>query len=92
MDSKFKCGQKVFLFNSISMEIEEDFVYAVLYVPVQVSGSEPDSSKGIAEKIADGSMEVREQYQLAQHQGVLDSECLFASEADCRKYFREFFY
>ena len=89
--TKFEVGQKVCLFNSISMKIEHDDVYAILFVPVPVEGAEQDSQKSIAEKLKDGKMVVKEQYQLASHQGVLDADCLFASEAECRDYFHEFF-
>lgn len=89
--SKFSVGQRVFLFNSISMEIESDDVYAILFVPVPVEGKDGGGDLSIAQKVEKGFLEVKEQYQLAGHQGVLDAECLFASEADCRAYFREFF-
>lgn len=89
--SKFQVGQRVYLFNSISLQIESDDVYGVLKVPVAVEDVEQDSGKSIAEKIASGQMEVREQYQLCQHQGILDAECLFESEDGCKEFFREFF-
>ena len=89
--SKFSVGQRVFLFNSISMKVESDDVYAVLYVPVAVEGRDQDSGKGLLERIESGQMEVKEQYQLSSHQGVLDVDCLFASEEECREFFRKFF-
>ena len=87
--SKFKVGERVCLFNSVSMSIEWDEVYAVLYVPVAVG--EGSHEGGIGERLSRGEMEVREQYQLVQHQGVLDSGCLFGSEEECRGFFRDFF-
>ena len=89
--SKFKCGQHVWLFNSLSMRIEEDDVYGALYVPVPVEGVQQDSGKSIAEKLEAGQMKVQEQYQLCAHQGIIDAEVLFASEDDCRKFYAEFF-
>ena len=88
--SKFNPGDKCYLFNSISMKIEEDNVYGCLYVPIAVDGVKQDSNKSLSEKLAAGMMEVREQYQLLQHQGIIDADVLFASEEDCRKYYIEF--
>lgn len=89
--SKFNVGQKVYLFNSVSMSIEEDSVYAVLFVPIAKPGVAQDSSKSLQEKLSSGQMEVHEQYQLSLHQGVLDASCLFASEDECKAFFRDFF-
>lgn len=89
--SKFSVGQRVYLFNSLSMEIEDDLVYGLLYVPIAVEGVVQDSGKDIGERLASGEMTVHEQYQLAGHQGVLEASSLFASEEDCRKFYREFF-
>lgn len=88
---KFEIGQRVYLFNSISMRIESDDVYAALYVPVAVDGVEQDGGKSVAEKLAAGMLRVQEQYQLCSHQGVIDAEVLFASEEECRAWFRGFF-
>ena len=89
--TKFSCGQRVYLFNSLSMRIEEDDVYGVLFVPVAVEGVQQDSGKSISEKIEAGQMVVKEQYQLCGHQGIVDADVLFASEAECRKFYAEFF-
>lgn len=89
--SKFQCGDHVFLFNSLSMRIEEDDVYGVLFVPVPVEGVKQDSGKSVGEKIAAGQMKVHEQYQLCGHQGIVDADVLFGSEEECRKRYREFF-
>ena len=89
--SKFQSGQRVYLFNSLSIEIESDDVYGCLYVPVPVNGVEPSGGKSLSEKIASGEMVVKEQYQLCSHQGVIDAEVLFASEDECRKFYAEFF-
>ena len=88
---KFNPGDHVFLFNSLSMRIEEDDVYGVLFVPVPVEGVKQDSGKSIAEKIAAGQMKVQEQYQLCGHQGIVDAEVLFASREDCVALYKEFF-
>lgn len=88
---KFEPGDHVFLFNSLSMRIEEDDVYGVLFVPVPVEGVQQDSGKSIKDKIAAGQMKVQEQCQLCSHQGIVDVDVLFASEADCRKFYSEFF-
>lgn len=85
--SKFSCGERVFLFNSLSMEIESDEVYGVLYVPQPVEGVVQESGKSIAERLEDGQMHVQEQYQLCAHQGIVDAECLFASEKECAEYY-----
>ena len=45
----------------------------------------------IAEKIEAGQMKVQEQYQLVGHQGIVDAEVLFASEDECRAFYKEFF-
>lgn len=89
--SKFQCGEHVFLFNSLAMAIEEDDVYGALYVPVPVEGVAQDGGKSIKEKIDAGQMRVQEQYQLCGHQGIVDAEVLFASEAECREFYRNFF-
>ena len=89
--TKFKCGQHVWLFNSLSMRIEEDDVYGALFVPVAVEGVQQDSGKSIQEKLDAGQMEVKEQYQLCGHQGIVDAEVLFASEEECREAYRAFF-
>ena len=89
--SKFKCGQRVFLFNSLSVKIEEDVVYGALFVPVAVEGVKQDSGASLSEKLDKGQMEVKEQYQLVGHQGIIDAEVLFASEDECRKFYAEFF-
>lgn len=89
--TKFSCGQRVYLFNSLSMRIEEDDVYGALFVPVAVEGVLQDSGKSISEKIEAGQMVVKEQYQLCGHQGIVDADVLFASEAECRKFYAEFF-
>lgn len=81
----------MFLFNSLSVKIEEDDVYGALFVPVAVEGVKQDSSKSIAEKLKDGQMKVQEQYQLCAHQGIVDAEVLFASEDECRAFYKEFF-
>ena len=89
--SKFNPGDRVFLFNSLSMRIEEDDVYGCLFVPVPGEGKVQDSGKSVGEKIAAGQMEVKEQYQLCGHQGIVDAEVLFASEEECREAYRKFF-
>ena len=89
--SKFKVGQRVCLFNSLSCSIEEDQVYGVLFVPVPVEGKTGGEGKSIAEKLEAGLMEVKEQCQLCGHQGIVDTDVLFASEAECRAFYRKFF-
>lgn len=89
--TKFTCGQRVYLFNSLSCRIEEDDVYGALFVPVPVEGVTQDSGKSIAEKIESGQMKVQEQYQLCAHQGIVDADVLFASKAECRTFYAEFF-
>ena len=89
--AKFKVGQEVFLFNSLSQEIEKDNVYASLLVPVAVKGVTQDSGKSIKEKLDAGQMEVKEQYQLCAHQGIVDGGVLFASEEECKAWHRNFF-
>lgn len=91
MEMKFNPGDHVFLFNSLSMRIEEDDVYGALFVPVPVEGVVQDSGASIAEKVAKGQMKVQEQYQLCGHQGIVDADVLFGSEEECRKRYREFF-
>lgn len=88
---KFNCGDRVFLFNSLSLRIESDDVYGALFVPQPVEGVAQESGKSIKEKIDAGQMAVREQYQLCSHQGIVDADVLFASEEECRDYYRKFF-
>ena len=88
---KFKPGDHVFLFNSLSFKVEEDDVYGVLFVPVPVEGVKQDSQKSVGEKIAAGQMKVQEQYQLVGHQGIVDVDVLFASREDCVARYKEFF-
>lgn len=89
--SKFQVGQRVHLFNSLSLVIEEDEVYGIVYVPVAKEGVEQISGKPVSEKLKDGEVEVHEQYQLCGHQGVLEADCLFATEDECREFYRKFF-
>lgn len=89
--SKFKCGQHVWLFNSLSMCIEEDDVYGALYMPVPVDGVQQDSDKSVAEKLDAGQTKVQERYQLCAHQGIIDAEVLFASREECVAWYKEFF-
>lgn len=89
--SKFECGQRVWLFNSLSMRIEEDDVYGALYVPVPVEGVAQDSGKSVSEKLACGQMEVREQYQLCGHQGIVDAGVLFSSREECVAWYKGYF-
>ena len=88
---KLAVGQKCYLFNSLSVKIEEDDVYGALFVPVAVEGVKQDSSKSLAEKLKSGQMKVQEQYQLCAHQGIVDAEVLFASEDECKKFYKKFF-
>lgn len=81
----------MYLFNSISMKIEEDDVYGVISVPVPVEGVVQSSSKSVREKLDDGDTYVAEQYQLCGHQGIVNADILFGSESDCKKFYREFF-
>lgn len=89
--SKYQVGQRVYLFNSLAMRIESDEVYAELRIPVLAEGKSADDAKGIGGMVKEGIMVVKEQYQLAKHQGVLDEDMLFASEEDCKAWFRKFF-
>ena len=88
---KFEIGQHVYLFNSLSMRIEEDDVYGALFIPVAVEGVLQDSGKSIKEKIEAGQMVVKEQYQICGHQGIVDADVLFASKEECRRFYAEFF-
>lgn len=88
---KLAVGQKCYLFNSLSVKIEEDVVYGALFVPVAVEGVKQDSGAPLSEKLDKGQMEVKEQYQLVGHQGIIDADVLFASEYECRKFYAEFF-
>lgn len=88
---KFKPGDHVFLFNSLAWTVEEDDIYGALFVPMPVEGVTQDSGARIAEKIEKGQMKVQEQYQLCSHQGIVDADVLFASEAECREAYRKFF-
>lgn len=89
--SKFNVGQRVYLFNSLSLKIESDFVYAVLYAPVPVEEKEQHQMWDLKKRIDEGELEVHEQYQLSRHQGVLDVDCLFASEEECVNFYAVFF-
>ena len=88
---KFEPGNHVFLFNSLSMRIEEDDVYGVLFIPVPAESVQQDSGKSIKDKIAAGQMKVQEQYQLCGHQGIVDADVLFASREDCVAWYKKFF-
>ena len=86
--SKFSIGDRVFIFNSISCEIESDVVYAILYAPIANAGVEQDQTKSIKQRIEDGEMSVHEQCQTLQHQ-ILDADILFASESDAKEFYRK---
>ena len=88
--SKFEVGQRVYLFNSLSMSIESDDVYGVLYVPEPAEGREQHPDKSFAERIANGEQVVSEKVQTLQHQ-IIDAAVLFESEEDCLAYYRDFF-
>lgn len=89
--SKFNVGQRVYLFNSLGMSIESDFVYAVLYAPLPVEGKEQHQAEALDKRLEAGELAVHEQYQLSRHQGVLDVDCIFASEEECKEFYRKFF-
>ena len=89
--SKFNVGQRVYLFNSLSLKIESDFVYAVLYAPVPVEEKEQHQMWDLKKRLDEGELEVHEQYQLSRHQGVLDVDGIVASEEECTAFFRKFF-
>lgn len=89
--SKFKVGQRVYLFNSLSLDIESDEIYAVIAQPEAVPGKEFDQNKEIAEQLEAGDLQVVNKYQLVHHRGVLDEGSIFASEASLKKFFRAFF-
>lgn len=89
--SKFKVGQRVYLFNSLSLQIESDEIFAIIEQPEAVDGMEFDQNKGIAIQLESGALQVVNKYQLCHHHGVLDESVMFASEEELRKYFRDFF-
>lgn len=84
---KFNVGQEVVLFNSVSGEIEKDYVFAVLFAP---KGEQAESGSDLAKKIEEGKTVVTEEYQTLQH-GIVGGAQLFASEAECKEYYRAFF-
>ena len=84
--SKFSVGDRVVLFNSISCNFEQDEVFGVLFVPVPVEGKEQHREKGVAQQLADGEVEVREQCQTLQHQ-IVDAGVLFKSEEEARAFY-----
>ncbi len=88
---KFHSGDHVFLFNSISLSIEEDDVYGALFLPVPVPGVLQDSGKSIKEKLEAGQLVMKQQYQLCQHQGVVDADILFGTREECIAFYAEFF-
>lgn len=89
--TKFSIGQDVVIFNGVSMEMEHDVVFAVLMAPVPVGGKAFDANVDVAKELEEGGMEVKAQYQLQRHQGLLDENILFESEDALRAYYREFF-
>ncbi len=88
--SKFKPGDRVFLFNAMGPAVESDEVFAVLHVCRGVEGKEQDGTQGIAENLKAGNLVVKEEYQLCKH-GIQGAEVLFGSEAECREWFRNWF-
>lgn len=89
--SKFKVGQRVYLFNSLSLQVESDEIFAIIEQPEAVDGKEFDQNKDIASQLEAGVLQVVNKYQLGHHHGVLDESVMFASEEELRKYFRDFF-
>lgn len=90
-ESRFVVGQEVYLFNSINLRVEKDFVQAVIIAPVQKEGVTQHNDKSITERIAGGELEVKEQYQLLEHQGFLGGECLFENEKELKEFFKGYF-
>lgn len=88
--SKFKSGDEVYLFNSMSMAIERDTVYCTLQVPMAVEGVEQRVDAPLKERLERGEMEVVEQCQTLQHQ-IVDADRLFASESECVEFYKAFF-
>lgn len=84
--SKFKIGDTVYLFNSISCEVEQDTVYAILYAPIPDPSVEQHSEKNFKERIELGEMKVHEQCQTLQHQ-IIDADILFATPEMAKKYY-----
>lgn len=89
--SKFKVGQRVYLFNSLSLQIESDEIFAIIEQPEAVDGKEFDQNKDISSQLEAGVLQVVNKYQLGHHHGVLEEGVMFASEEELRKYFRDFF-
>lgn len=85
--SKFKIGDDVYIFNSLSCEIEKDTVYAILYAPIADLKKEQHSDKSIKERIASGEMNVKEQCQTLQHQ-ILDADVLFESPEKAKEFYK----
>ena len=83
--SKFKVGQRVYLFNSLSLQIESDEIFAIIEQPEAVEGKEFDQNKDISSQLEAGVL------QLGHHHGVLEEGVMFASEEELKKYFRDFF-
>ena len=81
----------MYLFNSLSMRLDSDEVFAVVIQPEAREGKEFDQKKSISEQVEAGALEVVSKYQLAHRQGILDEGSLFASEEECKKFFLEFF-
>lgn len=92
MEHKFNVGQTVYFFNSLSKKIESEIVYGVLFIPYLKAGktAEPDVAGNFAARLAAGDYEIHEQYQTLKNQ-IMDADVLFASEAECRDYWRAFF-
>ena len=89
--TKYSIGQDVVLFNGVAMQMEHDEVFAILLNPVPTEGNELDPRKPVSESLNEGVLEVKPQYQLQHHQGLLDEKLLFGSEEACKEFFREFF-
>lgn len=91
IETKYNVGQEVFLFNAVSQEIEKDEVFAILVSLEPVEGREMDATLPVSKHLADGNAVVGHRYQLQHHQGLLEEKLLFASEAELKKFFLEFF-
>ncbi len=79
------------MFNGVAMQMEHDEIFAIMVAPMPVQGKEVDPRKPISESLKAGDLVVGVQYQLQHHQGLLEEKILFASEEECKAFFREFF-
>lgn len=79
-------GDRVVLFNSISLKFENDSAFGFVVAPEPVPGKEQHADKTVADAIKDGEKHLVISVQTLQH-GIVNQDVLFHTEKECKEYY-----